>query len=49
MNEKTKQALDMIDKALSTVVGTRQDHINLQVALNVIKQELTKEEKEKEE
>lgn len=47
MNDKVKQALEMIDRALSVVTGTRQDHINLQTALKIVTQELEKSQQEK--
>jgi hypothetical protein len=40
----TEQALQLIDQVCSRFVGTREDHVNIQLALNILRSSQLKEE-----
>ena len=42
MVEEVKNALELVDRGLSMLNGTRQDHFSLQQALQIIRAELSK-------
>lgn len=47
MSEEVKNSLSLIERGLDMVMGTKQDHINFQEAVQKIRIELMKQEQSK--